>query len=108
MPRKIDYVAELKIELLQVQAEFADLSLKIERLEQFLDESNEAVSATGRGAKALLKDGWRFKGVTITHLAMIHAQKETMCIYRSILSDRMNDMRKTIRSQSKKRSKKAQ
>lgn len=107
MPRKIDYVAELKIELLQVQAEFADLSLKIERLEQFLDESNEAVSATGRGAKALLKDGWRFKGLTITHLALLHAQKETMCFYRSILSDRMNDMRKTLRSQSKKRSKKA-
>lgn len=104
---KIDYVSELKIELLKVQAEFADLSLKIERLEQFLDESKEAVSATGRCVKALLKDGWRFKGVTITHLAMLHAQKETMCVYRSILSDRMNDMRKTLRSQSKKRSKKA-
>ena len=103
---KVDYVAELKIELLKVQAEFADLSLKIERLEQFLDESKEAVSATGRCVKALLKDGWRFKGVTITHLAMLHAQKETMCVYRSILSDRMNDMRKTLRSQSKKRSKK--
>ena len=75
---KVDYVAELKIELLKVQAEFADLSLKIERLEQFLDESKEAVNATGRGVKALLKDGWRFKGVTITHLAMLHAQKETM------------------------------
>ena len=108
MPRKIDYVAELKIELLTVQAEFADLSLKIERLEQFLDEANKAISATGRGAKALLKDGWRFNGLTITHLAMIHAQKETMCVYRSILSDRMNDMRKALRSQSKKRSKKAQ
>lgn len=105
---KIDYVAELKIKLLKVQAEFADLSLKIERLEQFLDESKEAVSAPGRGVKALLKDGWRFKGVTITHLAMLHAQKETMCVYRSILSDRMKDMRKTLRSQSKKRSKKAQ
>ena len=103
---KVDYVAELKIELLKVQAEFADLSLKIERLEQFLDESKEAVCATGRGVKALLKDGWRFKGVTITHLAMLHAQKETMCVYRSILSDRMNDMRKTLRLQSKKRSKK--
>ena len=103
---KVDYVAELKIELLKVQAEFADLSLKIERLEQFLDESKEAVSATGRCVKALLKDGWRFKGVTITHLAMLHAQKEMMCVYRSILSDRMNDMRKTLRSQSKKRSKK--
>ena len=102
---KVD-VAELKIELLKVQAEFADLSLKIERLEQFLDESKESVSATGRGVKALLKDGWRFKGVTITHLAMLHAQKETMCVYRSILSDRMNDMRKTLRLQSKKRSKK--
>lgn len=105
---KVDYVAELKIELLKVQAEFADLSLKIERLDQFLDESKEAVSATGRGVKALLKDGWRFKGVTITHLAMLQAQKETMCVYRSILSDRMDDMRKTLRSQSKKRSKKAQ
>lgn len=105
---KVDYVAELKLALLKVQAEFADLSLKIERLEQFLDESKEAVSAAGRGVKALLKDGWRFKGVTITHLAMLHAQKETMCIYRSILSDRMNDMRKTLRSQSKKRGKKAQ
>lgn len=104
---KVDYVAELKIELLKVQAEFADLSLKIERLEQFLDESKEAVNATGRGVKALLKDGWRFKGVTITHLAMLHAQKETMCVYRSILSDRMNDMRKTLRLQSKKRGKKA-
>ena len=103
---KVDYVSELKIELLKVQAEFADLSLKIERLEQFLDESKEAVNATGRGVKALLKDGWRFKGVTITHLAMLHAQKETMCVYRSILSDRMNDMRKTLRLQSKKRSKK--
>ena len=103
---KVDYVAELKIALLKVQAEFADLSLKIERLEQFLDESKEAVNATGRGVKALLKDGWRFKGVTITHLAMLHAQKETMCVYRSILSDRMNDMRKTLRLQSKKRSKK--
>lgn len=105
---KVDYVAELKIELLKVQAEFADLSLKIERLDQFLDESKEAVSATGRGVKALLKDGWRFKGVTITHLAMLQVQKETMCVYRSILSDRMDDMRKTLRSQSKKRSKKAQ
>lgn len=104
---KVDYVAELKIELLKVQSEFADLSLKIERLEQFLDESKEAVNATGRGVKALLKDGWRFKGVTITHLAMLHAQKETMCVYRSILSDRMNDMRKTLRLQSKKRGKKA-
>ena len=104
---KVDYVAELKIELLKVQAEFADLSLKIERLEQFLDESKEAVNATGRGVKALLKDGWRFKGVTITHMAMLHAQKETMCVYRSILSDRMNDMRKTLRLQSKKRGKKA-
>ncbi len=104
---KVDYVAELKLALLKVQAEFADLSLKIERLEQFLDESKEAVNATGRGVKALLKDGWRFKGVTITHLAMLHAQKETMCVYRSILSDRMNDMRKTIRLQSKKRGKKA-
>lgn len=104
---KVDYVAELKIALLKVQAEFADLSLKIERLEQFLDESKEAARATGRCVKSLLKDGWRFKGVTITHLAMIYAQKETMCVYRSILSDRMNDMRKTLRSQSKKRSKKA-
>ena len=108
MPRKIDYVAELKIGLLKVQAEFADLSLKIERLEQFLDEANKAISATGRGGKALLKDGWRFNGLTITHLAMLNAQKETMCVYRSILSDRMSDMRKTILSQSKKRSKKAQ
>lgn len=107
MAKKNDYVAELKIVLLKVQTEFADLSLKIERLEQFLDESKEAVSATGRGVKALLKDGWRFNGVTITHLAMINAQKETMCVYRSILSDRMKDMRKTLRSQSKKRSKKA-
>lgn len=107
MAKKNDYVAELKIELLKVQSEFADLSLKIERLDRFLDESKAAVSETGRGVKALLKDGWRFKGVTITHLAMLHAQKETMCVYRSILSDRMNDMRKTLRSQSKKRSKKA-
>ena len=107
MAKKNDYVAELKIELLKVQSEFADLSLKIERLARFLDESKEAVSATGRGVKALLKDGWRFKGVTITHLAMLHAQKETMCVYRSILSDRMNDMIKTLRSQSKKRGKKA-
>lgn len=107
MAKNTDYVAELKLALLKVQAEFADLSLKIERLEQFLDESKGAVSATGRGVKELLKDGWRFKGVTITHLAMLHAQKETMCVYRSILSDRMNDMRKTLRSQSKKRSKKA-
>lgn len=106
MAKKNDYVAELKIELLKVQTEFADLSLKIERLEQFLDESKEAVNSTGRGVKALLKDGWRFNGVTITHLAMLHAQKETMCVYRSILSDRMNDMRKTLRLQSKKRSKK--
>ena len=105
---KVNHLSELKIELLKVQAEFADLSLKIERLEQFLDESKDAVRATGRGGKALLKDGWRFHGLTITHLAMIHAQKETMCVYRSILSDRMNDMRKTLRSQSKKRSKKAQ
>lgn len=105
---KVDYVAELKLALLKVQAEFADLSLKIERLEQFLDESNEAVSATGRGAKALLKDGWRFKGVTLTHIAMLQAQKEAMCVYRSILSDRMSYMRKTLRSQSKKQSKKAQ
>ena len=107
MAKKNDYVAELKIVLLKVQTEFADLSLKIESLEQFLDESKEAVSATGRGVKALLKDGWRFNGVTITHLAMLNAQKETMCVYRSILSDRMKDMRKTLRSQSKKRSKKA-
>ena len=107
MAKKNDYVEELKIVLLKVQTEFADLSLKIERLERFLDESKAAVSATGRGVKALLKDGWRFKGVTITHLAMLHAQKETMCVYRSILSDRMKDMRKTLRSQSKKRSKKA-
>ena len=105
---KVNHLSELKIELLKVQAEFADLSLKIERLDQFLDEANKAISATGRGGKALLKDGWRFNGLTITHLAMIHAQKETMCVYRSILSDRMNDMRKTILSQSKKRSKKAQ
>ena len=104
---KVDYVAELKTELLKVQAEFADLSLKIERLEQFLDESKEAVSATGRGVKALLKDGWRFKGVTLTHIAMLQAQKEAMCVYRSILSDRMSYMRKTLRSQSKKRSKKS-
>lgn len=107
MAKKNDYVEELKIVLLKVQTEFADLSLKIERLEQFLDESKEAVSATGRGVKALLKDGWRFNGVTITHLAMLHAQKETMCVYRSILSDRMNDMIKTLRSQLKKRSKKS-
>ena len=107
MAKKNDYVAELKIELLKVQSEFADLSLKIERLERFLDESKDAVSATGRCVKSLLKDGWRFNGVTITHLAMLHAQKETMCVYRSILSDRMNDMRKTLRLQSKKRSKKS-
>lgn len=107
MAKKNDYVEELKIVLLKVQAEFADLSLKIERLEQFLDEAKESVNATGRSANALLKDGWRFNGVTLTHLAMLHAQKETMCVYRSILSDRMNDMRKTLRSQSKKRSKKA-
>ena len=107
MAKKNDYVEELKIVLLNVQAEFADLSLKIERLEQFLDESKEAARATGRCVKSLLKDGWRFKGVTITHMAMLYAQKETMCVYRSILSDRMNDMRKTLRSQSKKRGKKA-
>ena len=105
---KVNHLSELKIELLKVQAEFADLSLKIERLDQFLDEANEAVSATGRGVKELLKDGWRFKGVTLTHIAMLQAQKEAMCVYRSILSDRMSYMRKTLRSQSKKRSKKAQ
>ena len=105
---KVDYVSELKIELLKVQAEFADLSLKIERLEQFLDGAKGTVSATGRDVKALLKDGWRFKGVTLTHIAMLQAQKEAMCVYRSILSDRMSYMRKTLRSQSKKQSKKAQ
>lgn len=108
MAKKNDHVAELKIVLLKVQAEFADLSLKIERLEQFLDGSKAAVIATGRGVKALLKDGWRFNGVTLTHLAMLQAQKEVMCIYRSVLSDRMIDLRKTLHSQSKKRSKKAQ
>ena len=39
-------------------------------------------------------------------VAELKTQKETMCVYRSILSDRMNDMRKTLRLQSKKRSKK--
>ena len=98
---KIDYVAELKIKLLKVQAEFADLSLKIERLEQFLDESKEAVSATGRGVKALLKDGWRCGGYTITHMELMEEQFSVMSAYYEILAKRKRDTVKHIKRQKK-------
>ena len=94
-----------RLELLEAQCEYAELGLKIEKLIRFIDAFEAAVNATDRKESSLLRDGWRFQGVTITHKRMMTRQYFAMIKYRSVLCERLVYMTKALKAE-KQRAKK--
>lgn len=91
-----------RLELLETQCEYAELGLKIEKLRWFIDAFEAAVNATDRKAPSLLRDGWRFQGVTITHKRMLDRQFFAMIDYRSVLCERIVYMTKAIKAENQR------
>ena len=99
-------MSDVRIVLMEVQKEYAELALKTEKLRQFLVAYDAAVKATKRSAKSLLKDGWRFDGVTLSHRCILAEQYGAMAMYKDSLEARLLSMSKELNARAKKKAKK--
>lgn len=99
-------MTDVKLVLMEVQKEYADISLKAEKLRRFLVAYEAAEKATMRSLKSLSKDGWRFDGVTLAHQALLEKQYEAMIMYKKALEERLLSMSKEINARAKKKAKK--
>lgn len=99
-------MTDVRIVLMEVQREYAELALKTEKLRQFLVAYDAAVKATKRSEKSLSKDGWRFDGVTLSHRCILVQQYGAMDMYKTSLEARLLSMSKEINARAKKKAKK--
>lgn len=99
-------MTDVRIVLMEVQKEYAELALKTEKLRQFLVAFDFAAVATNRTFKSLSKDGWRFNGVTFAHRRFLEQQYVAMIGYKKALEARLLAMSKEINARSKKKAKK--
>lgn len=99
-------MSDVKIVLMEVQKEYAEIALKTEKLRQFLVAYDAAVKATKRSERSLSKDGWRFDGVTLAHQALLEKQYEAMIMYKKALEERLLAMSREINARAKKKAKK--
>lgn len=99
-------MSDVKLVLMEVQKEYADIALKTEKLRRFLVAYDAAVKATKRSEKSLSKDGWRFDGVTLSHRCILIQQYGAMDMYKTSLEARLLSMSKEINARAKKKAKK--
>lgn len=99
-------MSDVKLVLMEVQKEYADIALKTEKLRQFLVAYDAAVKVTKRSEKSLSKDGWRFDGVTLSHRCILIQQYGAMDMYKTSLEARLLSMSKEINARAKKKAKK--
>lgn len=99
-------MTDVRIVLMEVQREYAELALKTEKLRQFLVAYDAAVKVTKRSEKSLSKDGWRFNGVTLSHRCILVQQYGAMDMYKTSLEARLLAMSKEINARAKKKAKK--
>lgn len=100
-------MSDVKIVLMEVQKEYAEIALKTEKLRQFLVAYDAAVKATKRSEMSLSKDGWRFDGVTLSHRCILVQQYGAMDMYKESLAARLLAMSREINARAKSKSKKA-